>query len=318
MRSTAFAVCLSLALALTDGCGSTSTQSAASPDSGVAAVDAPDAGPARGPGAPASGNGLDAESAAPPVDTPADAAGAVQPAPPQDGATFADAAGGLAASDAAHAEPIDASVVPVGPIIPEAGATGDAGEPPTSAFTCTLLIGILATEQWYVAGFETMVDSTRWELMWVHSGFVELWADPTNAVWSTAITSPCAQGSDKPDRVIFVALNFDFNTLAEWTPPVTASVANIQAKYPSAKRIELMSFIRAPGDVACPQAPAPRSTITPAQDQAMAMAAAANPGLVFVAPQFAAASCDQFSSNPPHPTDAGATAWATMMASYYR
>jgi hypothetical protein len=200
----------------------------------------------------------------------------------------------------------------------DADIATDASTPPTSAFTCTLLIGIQATEEWYIAGFETMVDNTRWELMWYHSGFVELWANPNDPVWATAITSPCAANADKPDRVIFVTLNYLNDTLAFWSPNVNAVVANIQAKYPSAKRIELMTFIRAPGNMACPQAPAPRSTITPAQDQSMAMAAAANPGLVFVAPQFEAASCNQYSSNPPHPTAAGATAWATMMANYYR
>jgi hypothetical protein len=180
------------------------------------------------------------------------------------------------------------------------------------------MIGILATEEWYDAGFETMVDNSKWELIYVHSGFVELWANPQDPVWSTATMSPCAQNPTKPDRVIFVALNFDFTTLAEWLPPVTASVKNLIAKYPSAKRIELMSFIRAPGDNACSQAPAKRSTITPAQDDAMAMVAAANPGLVFVAPKFEAKTCGEFSSNPPHPSPTGATAWAKMMADAYK
>jgi hypothetical protein len=199
----------------------------------------------------------------------------------------------------------------------QGGAAG-VGEPGTAAYTCTLMIGILATEEWYDAGFETMVDNSRWELIYVHSGFIELWANPQDPVWSTATMSPCAQNATKPDRVIFVALNFDFTTLAEWLPPVTAAVKNLEAKYPSAKRIELMSFIRAPGDAPCPQAPAKRSTITPAQDDAMAMVAAANPGLVVVAPQFEAKTCNEFSSNPPHPSPTGMTAWAKMMADYYR
>lgn len=198
------------------------------------------------------------------------------------------------------------------------GASGDGAAGASSAYACTLMIGIQATDEWYSAGFETMVDNAKWELIWVHSGFVELWADAKDPVWSTAISSPCAQNPTKPDRVIFVALNFDYTTLTEWTPAITATVSNLEAKYPSAKRIELMSFIRAPGNNACAQAPAKRSTIAPAQDQAMAMAAAANPELVVVAPKFEAKTCGEFSSNPPHPSPAGVSAWIKMMADYYR
>ena len=198
-----------------------------------------------------------------------------------------------------------------------AGGAGTAG-PDNAAYACTLMIGITATQEWYDAGFESIVNNAKWELIYVHSGFVELWADSKDPVWSTAVLSPCAQNAGTPDRVVFVALNFDFNTLDQWLPPTTAAVKNLRAKYPSAKRIELMSFIRAPGDRPCPQAPDKRSTITPAQDDAMAQVAAANPGLVFVAPKFEAKTCAEFTSNPPHPSPAGATAWAKMVANYYR
>lgn len=228
--------------------------------------------------------------------------------------------GGAGASDA-DGSTLDATHVdlPATPASDAGPPRGDAGAgSSSSSYACTLMIGIQATYEWYNVGFETMVDGAAWELIWVHSGFVELWADPKDPVWSTAITSPCAKNPTQPDRIIFVALNFDFNTLAQWTPPVTATVENLKAKYPSAKRIELMSFIRAPGNNACSQAPAKRSTITPAQDQAMAMAAAANPDLVVVAPAFEAKTCGEFNDNPPHPSPAGAAAWAKMMADYYR
>ena len=50
----------------------------------------------------------------------------------------------------------------------------------------------------------------------------------------------------------------------------------------------------------------------------MAMVAAANPGLVVVTPKFEAKSCNEFSSNPPHPSPAGVTAWVKLMGDYYR
>jgi hypothetical protein len=197
-------------------------------------------------------------------------------------------------------------------------SAGGAAGSSSADYTCTLMMGILATEEWYDFGFESIVDNAKWELEYVHSGFVELWADPKDPVWSTKASSLCAQNADKPDRIVFLALNFDFNTLDQWLPPVTAVVKNLRDKYPSARRIELMSFIRAPGNMACSQAPAKRSTITPAQDQALAMVAAANPGLVVVAPKFEAKSCSEFSSNPPHPSPAGVSAWVKLMGNYYR
>ena len=83
------------------------------------------------------------------------------------------------------------------------------------------------------------------------------------------------------------------------------------------KRIELGTFVRAPGNMPCPQAPAKRSTIAPAEDQAIAMVAAANPDLVRVHPKFEAKTCGEFSGNPPHPSAAGGAAWAKMYAEHY-
>lgn len=186
---------------------------------------------------------------------------------------------------------------------------------PAGSFNCTRIIGINATSEWYTQGFETMVDNAKWEIVRVHSGFVELWADPNNAVWNTGPSSACTTG--KPDRIIFVALNFMSNTLDQWLPPLTAVVKNLQAKFPGLKRIELATFVRAPMDQPCPQGPPYRSTITKAEDDAIAMVAAANPGLVTVSPKFEAHTCSEFSGNPPHPSAAGGAAWAKMIAAYY-
>jgi hypothetical protein len=136
-------------------------------------------------------------------------------------------------------------------------------------------------------------------------------------IWNTAITTPCAQSSNAPDRIVFVALNFNFNTLAEWLPPLTAAANNLHTKYPSAKRIELGTFVRAPGNMPCPQAPPPRSTISPAEDQAIAMVVQTNPALFAVAPPLEAKSCSDFTTNPPHPTPMGAANWAQEAAQYY-
>jgi hypothetical protein len=183
-------------------------------------------------------------------------------------------------------------------------------------YSCTRIIGINATSEWYTQGFETMVDNGKWEIVRVHSGFVELWAQPGASVWSTGASSACAGGA-KPDRIIFIGLNFDTTTLEQWLPPLTAVVKNIKDKFPGIKNIELGTFVRAPGNKPCPQAPAKRSTIAPAEDQAIAMVAAANPGLVTISPKFEAKTCNEFSGNPPHPSSSGGAAWAKMMAEHY-
>jgi hypothetical protein len=210
------------------------------------------------------------------------------------------------------------------PSPPTASPDGGGGTvtPPTDTpdngtYSCTLMFGINATQEWWTHGFETMVDNAKWELTKVHSGFIELWADPKNGIWNTGIVSPCAQNAMQPDRIIFVALNFDFTTLDQWLPPMMATAKNLRDKYPSAKRIELGTFVRAPGNMPCAQAPAKRSTIQPAEDMAIDMVVASDPSIFKAAPKFEAKNCNEFSGNPPHPSAAGGAAWAKMVAEHY-
>jgi hypothetical protein len=215
--------------------------------------------------------------------------------------------------------PRDAATTPV--TTPDAGAA-EAGPPaPTetenASYTCTHIIGINATAEWYNRGFEQLVDNSKWQLVRVHSGFVQLWAQPNAAAWSTGPTSACAQSSKNPDRVLFVGLNFEYDKLEQWVPNLQAVVKNLQARFPGVKRIELGTFVRAPGNKPCPQRAAYRSTITPAQDMANEMVAAENPTLVRVMPKFEAKTCSEFSGNPPHPSTSGGMAWAKMIAEHY-
>jgi hypothetical protein len=228
----------------------------------------------------------------------------------------------------AHPQPppdarVEPTTTPPEPDAAPVAVTPDAAPmttPPPSdnaSYSCTMIIGINATNEWYTQGFETLVDNGKWEIIRVHSGFVELWADPKNGVWNTGPSSPCAMNATNPDRVLFIPLNFDQTALDWWLPPLQAVVKNLQAKFSNLKRIELGTFVRAPGNMPCPQAPAKRSTIAPAEDQAIAMVAAMNPGLVVASPKFEAKTCSEFSGNPPHPSAAGGKAWAKMMADYY-
>jgi hypothetical protein len=211
------------------------------------------------------------------------------------------------------------------------GTTGSAdGSPATpevggvnQSFTCTLILGTNQTSEWFTAGFEALVDDAKWELLHAHSAFVELWADANSAVWREPIGSRCTQNPTSPDRVIFLALaggpggGLSNYPLEKWLPLLTADIKNIQSKYPSVKRIELMSYVRGPNNGTCPGTPEHRTVVFPSQDEAMAKVAAANPDVVVVAPKWAARSCADFGSNPPHPTAEAAKAWARMIAEHY-
>src|SRR5579859_5326006 len=214
------------------------------------------------PASPPTGEPVPEASVAPPeaeAPSPAVEAGAPEedaaplPPPGDDGATGAPDTGLPSPgpdSGGAGGGPDDGAVATV-----DAGgiSSSDASTSLGGPYTCTLVFGILATQQFW-GDFEKLVNPAKWELIWVHSGFVELWANPNDPIWQTAITTPCAQNSKTPDRIIFVALNFNFMTLAEWLPPLTAAAKNLQTKYPSARRIELGTFVRAPNNMPCPQA----------------------------------------------------------------
>src|SRR4051812_8509097 len=68
---------------------------------------------------------------------------------------------------------------------PDGGPSAPTPNPggPKGPYTCSLVIGIQATADWFNGGFESMVDKDRWELKAVHSGFINYWADPKNDIW---------------------------------------------------------------------------------------------------------------------------------------
>jgi hypothetical protein len=261
------------------------------------------------------GCGRHSEAPGAPQSTPVKGTGGASALPADAGSSFPGSGGAVDAMTASPA-PADAA---------GADATGvevDAGLP-LQTFTCTLVLGTNQTAEWFDVGFEDLVDGSKWQLIHAHSAFVELWADPDDGVWSSPITSPCAQGASTPDRIIFLALAGGPNgglsnyALEKWLPLLNADLKNIRARYPSARRIELMSYLRGPKNGTCPGTPEHRTVVFPSQDEAMAMVAAANPGLVAVAPRWEARSCADFGNNPPHPTPQAAMAWARMIAEHY-
>ena len=223
---------------------------------------------------------------------------------------------GSGGSGAGGAEPsADAGPSGTGGAGPAPAPTGAAE--PESLYTCTHLIGINATEEWFSAGFETMVDNAKWQIVRVHSGFVDLWAQPGAAVWNTGVNSPCAMNSKTPDRIIFIGLKFEWTDKKLWVDALTAVVKNLKDKFPGVKRIELGSFVRGPGNKPCSSRPAYRSTIHPSQDDAIAEVVATDPVLLRASPKFEVSACSDFSGNPPHFSGGGAKTVAGIVGKYY-
>jgi hypothetical protein len=188
------------------------------------------------------------------------------------------------------------------------------------SFDCTLVIGIAATGQWFNAGFEKMVDGNKWELLAVHSGFVQTWADPGSNFWTMTPSSACTTNAKTPDRVVLVALYLHWMdaTVEQWVDVLTKTVATFKAKNPNLKRLELATFIRSPGGKPCPATMAFKSFIKPEQDEAYTKIAAMFPDLVTVAPKWEVKSCADFGGNPPHFSGAGAMNAAKMVADTYK
>jgi hypothetical protein len=95
------------------------------------------------------------------------------------------------------------------------------------------------------------------------------------------------------------------------------AVKTFKAKNPNLKRLELSTFVRAPGDKPCPASMPFKSWIRPEQDEAYQKIAAMYPGFVTVAPKFKVASCADYGGNPPHFTGGGATAAAKLIGDHY-
>jgi hypothetical protein len=194
--------------------------------------------------------------------------------------------------------------------VPRTEAAGSKGP----AFVCTQVTGVSVTGDWFNAGFESGNDDARWQAVTRNHAFIELWGDPKDAVWQEKVVSPCAKRSDRPDRVILMAVNWQFTTADEWVAALTKAVKTTKAKYPGLKNLELLTMLRGPGNKTCGD---PKTVVQPFIDEAVAKVAAAFPKLVTVGPKFEAPSCDVFVKGGPHFTDDGMARVANVYASHY-
>jgi hypothetical protein len=201
-----------------------------------------------------------------------------------------------------------------------AGTGGTAGA--AGPFVCNQAMPLTLTREWFEAGFEQDpgIVNSRWQLKAREHGYITEWANPTSDFWNEPIESPCTNGSTNPDHVVLMVLSWTCcTTEAQWETQINAAIANLKTKYPALKRIDLMTIIRGPGNMACKAAPtAGESIVVPASlDAALAAVSTQNPGFVFVAPKWEAPSCAAFQGGGPEYTTAGSTANAKTLAAYF-
>jgi hypothetical protein len=189
------------------------------------------------------------------------------------------------------------------------------GAPAPADYRCTVVLGLAVTSEWYRAGFEALVDDDRWEAITKPHTFVEHWADPEHAVWKELPQSPCREASADPDRVLFFAANFTFTTRAEWDQAIEGAVETLQKKYPHARRIELLSMVRAPGNTSCGSE---KGIVNPIIDESILATSRRHPGLVAAGPRFEATSCADLEKGGPHFSEAGRMVVAKLIADHYR
>lgn len=223
-----------------------------------------------------------------------------------------------------------------------AGSGGSAGAasgtPPQGPFSCTTYIGAYLSMEWWNAGFEGKVDNAKWQLKWHHHGHITEWrkadspfwgdtGDPNNDEQGSPIQSACASNSSTPDRIVFLAIDWELETEADWIAGLNESIANIKAKYPSAKRVDVMTLVRCPNNMMCnpgadygPGANDSASRqdcyVPPYVDSAIQKVIAASPAYVALGPQPQMAMCNP-SHDGAHMTGEGNQQAATDIAAFY-
>ena len=181
-----------------------------------------------------------------------------------------------------------------------------------------MYIGAYLSMEWWNAGFQDGVEDDKWQLKWHHHGHITEWAKADSPFWAdegnpnddsqgSPIQSPCTANSNAPDRIVFLAITWALTTEEQWVESLKACVANLKAKYPSVKRVDLMTMIRCPNNMQCNpnQAYGEEDSDTNAgkqdcqvpayADSAIAKVIAEDPTYLALGPQFEMTMC-----NPSH------------------
>jgi hypothetical protein len=179
---------------------------------------------------------------------------------------------------------------------------------PAGNFTCTQVTGLLVTQEWWQEGFETKIaalglDTNKWQGKFQHYGYIQVWAMDTGFTWAAPLTSACTTKSVDPDRVIWTAWDWEITDESIYVSTTVAGVNQFKMRYPSMRRMDLMTIVRCPNNMMCnPNAKtiAGQTNATaglqdcyvrPMVDSALQKVADQFPGLVYIAPKFFSPAC---------------------------
>jgi hypothetical protein len=217
------------------------------------------------------------------------------------------------------------------------GGTVASGGP----FTCSLVLGLFTTSQWFNGAqpggasktfLQNGVDATKWEGKMQKYSYIEKWSDTANPIWNIPTQNPCAANAAAPDRVAFVGFSpgipadqdYDkYHTQAMdqagWETQLNLVIANIRAKYPSAKEIDILTMGRAPNNMLCANNSDTDTIIAAYEDAAYQAVADASNGLVKVGPKYFVPDCatSYIFANDSDYTTTAANSLAMQVATYY-
>jgi hypothetical protein len=186
-------------------------------------------------------------------------------------------------------------------------------------FTCTQVIGFSQTRQWFLDApdFEQVVGTDGWQLLWRGGGEIDLWADPDYRGWLEPIRSPCAAGSNAPDRVVLTISKQLFEDDPDvWAQDIRAAVETVRDKYPGVERILLQPVVGGPGHDRCEfQGDPVRASVNhPTIDQAIADVAG---GDVVAGASPEVRTCADYADTPGHLTDAATGPVGRAVGEFY-
>jgi hypothetical protein len=210
------------------------------------------------------------------------------------------------------------------------GATqgGSGGSASSGPFSCTLVLGLFTTSQWFNGTdpggadktfLQDGVDATKWEGKMQKYSYAEKWANPQDGLWNLQTQNACAMNATTPDRALFVGFSPMTKTQADWEKLLNAVIANIKTKYPSVKEIDILTMGRAPNNMLCPNNNDADTVIAPYEDAAFEAVAAASNGMVVVGPKYYVPDCENsyiFANDTDYTTSAS-NYLAMEMATYY-
>jgi hypothetical protein len=131
----------------------------------------------------------------------------------------------------------------------------------TPQYTCTQVLGYSQTAQWYLGGdqngataaFELAVSDDHWQVQACGGAGVQRWADPEFSCWTSQIRSPCANGTDTPERFLISISDGGLpdDDVQRWADAIQGTIDALRINHPQVQSIILQPVVGVPNDGPC-------------------------------------------------------------------